>query len=374
MDAIFSDASFLGNVSFSMAHFSKDALFLKAAFGGDVDFQGALFNRQPYFIEAEFKGRSTFASAFFRGGADFRQCNFNGTADFAFAQFGSVAVFVRAMFGREAVFSGAVFSADAFFAGSAFKDYVRFSGEDSRPFNTESLVGFQHSRIDRPDRVYFYVAALRPHWFIGADVRNFNFIDVKWIEGNVEEEILRTKKLIVPDSNESPKFLLSKVYRELASNAEANNRYEEASRFRYSAMECRRQEQWTGFSFWKRCWNRALAVLAQSKKYWIVSLFTRNWLHWSYWVFSGYGERICLAFLWLLAVWIVFAALYTWVGFTEELTFPRTLTYSLAVMSLQKPEPRPLTNWAHTLVTLETILGPVQAALLALAIRRKFMR
>jgi len=58
----------------------------------------------------------------------------------------------------------------------------------------------------------------------------------------------------------------------------------------------------------------------------------------------------------------------------QPLEFSRALTYSLAVMSLQRPEPRPLTNWAHTPVTFETILGPVQAALLALAIRRKFMR
>jgi hypothetical protein len=33
-----------------------------------------------------------------------------------------------------------------------------------------------------------------------------------------------------------------------------------------------------------------------------------------------------------------------------------------------------ITVTAQTLVTLETILGPVQAALLVLAIRRKFMR
>ena len=37
-------------------------------------------------------------------------------------------------------------------------------------------------------------------------------------------------------------------------------------------------------------------------------------------------------------------------------------------------EPRVATNAVQSLVLLETILGPVQAALLALAIRRKFMR
>ena len=56
------------------------------------------------------------------------------------------------------------------------------------------------------------------------------------------------------------------------------------------------------------------------------------------------------------------------------LKLPRALTYSTAVMTLQKPEPRPATTAAQTVVLLETILGPVQAALLALGIRRKFMR
>ncbi len=60
--------------------------------------------------------------------------------------------------------------------------------------------------------------------------------------------------------------------------------------------------------------------------------------------------------------------------FGEPLRLGRSFTYSLGVMSLQKPDPKPLTDTAHALVTLETILGPAQAALLALAIRRKFMR
>jgi hypothetical protein len=56
------------------------------------------------------------------------------------------------------------------------------------------------------------------------------------------------------------------------------------------------------------------------------------------------------------------------------LKFSRALIYSAAVMTFQKPEPRAATTAAQTVVLLETILGPVQAALLALAIRRKFMR
>ena len=57
-----------------------------------------------------------------------------------------------------------------------------------------------------------------------------------------------------------------------------------------------------------------------------------------------------------------------------RMTFSEALVYSAGVMALQRPEPRPATTPAQTIVLLETILGPVQAALLALAIRRKFMR
>ena len=142
-------------------------------------------------------------------------------------------------------------------------------------------------------------------------------------------------------------------------------------------MDLARRTKWKGWAFWKT-----------------------DWLHVLYWAVSGYGERILRALAVLAAVWFVFVLLYTRVGFAQQSTkasneggssatatsmtiedrigqpleFSRALTYSLSVMSLQKPEPRPLTTTAQTLVLLETILGPVQAALLALAIRRKFMR
>lgn len=48
--------------------------------------------------------------------------------------------------------------------------------------------------------------------------------------------------------------------------------------------------------------------------------------------------------------------------------------YSLGVMTLQKQEARPAYKTTRLLVLIETVLGPVQTALLALAIRRKFIR
>lgn len=118
-------------------------------------------------------------------------------------------------------------------------------------------------------------------------------------------------------------------------------------------------------------------------------------LGWWYWLASGYGERVLRAFVMLLVVWWGFALIYFGAQCTDSPlsdgqvcveweqkegapspreTFPRSLAYTLNVMTLQKPEPRPASPAAQMLVTLCTILGPVQAALLALAIRRKFMR
>jgi len=47
--------------------------------------------------------------------------------------------------------------------------------------------------------------------------------------------------------------------------------------------------------------------------------------------------------------------------------------YSFKVSILQKPEPKPEGLLGSALVSLETVLGPAQAALLALALRRRFM-
>ena len=43
-------------------------------------------------------------------------------------------------------------------------------------------------------------------------------------------------------------------------------------------------------------------------------------------------------------------------------------------MTLQKPEPKPLGFWTTLIYSVELVLTPIQLGLLALAIRRKFMR
>jgi hypothetical protein len=347
--------------------FNAKVDFSYAKFEWEADFSEAIFNAEAVFFDSRFMKGADFNEAVFGAGADFRDIGFSRTLDFGEA---------------------------------TFKSYVKFEGHNrNRELTCQSSLDFQHARIEHPELISFHTSTLRPHWFINVDLRRFVFSDVNWDldVSSFEEETVRLTKSHVS----SPHRLVAISFRQLATNAESNNDYSQASEFRYLAMESQRQEmdpiwkeEWYEFAFWR--------------------------LDWWYWATSGYGERIARAFLMLFGIWVVFTLLYLKVGFTrleikseikppnpsvvianakesgeeaapneasdpdpeqrkpdeigEPLPFKRALTYSLEVMSLQKPEPRPLTNWAHTLVTLETILGPVQAALLALAIRRKFMR
>ena len=392
-DAGFASASFSADVYFSDVSFSADAYFMSARFGSKADFISATFCSAANFSNAAFNTNSDFSNATFTFRAIFVRTKFSGFARFVSTKFCAAAEFSSAIFMAEAEFTFAVFSNTAdfslakfnkvgYFDSTVFNDSVRFFG-DARERDSNNTVhiwetaagkeptlDFQHARIEKPNKVAFHTVALRPRWFVNVDSREFIFTDVSW-----EWNVIRIEAEIESLTNKnvsSPHRLLAIACRQLAENAETNNRYEEASRFRYWAMDLARHYKWAGARFWKT-----------------------DWLHILYWSVSGYGERMLRALGWLLVVWVIFAAVYTRVGFTQQtpklsiensvstigedrigqpLEFSRALTYSLAVMSLQKPEPRPLTNWAHTLVTLETILGPVQAALLALAIRRKFMR
>jgi hypothetical protein len=321
-----------------------DFKFYGVWFPDAVSFQGVEFTTHADFSGATFSAAVDFDAAHFRGWATFRQTTFCAEADFSYVTFSNRVDFTLAI----------------------FKDQVKFAeGKIWRTFGDNSRLTFAFARIEKPERLSFHTLPLRPHWFVNVDARKFEFVDVNWNWRNIS---IRDEIQAI-GYDVSAHRLLAIACRNLAINAEENHRYEEASRFRYMAMEARRLEHLFSFAPWR--------------------------LSWWYWLASGYGERVWRAFVVLIAVWLVAAALYTQVGFVrweprvsseqeawearrdevgQPLRWQRALTYSLGVMTLQKPEPRPATDAAQAVVMLETILGPVQAALLALAIRRKFMR
>ncbi len=382
--ADFRDATFVGEdgtdietirAAFGLATFKQGAYFRSVRFGSKASFTSAKFEGAADFELGAFLAGADFFGATFNASADFEHVKFCGDADFATVTFGERASFVSAIFEaftyfRMATFNGetdftkTTFKEGLVFEGAILRDHVRFEGRGIQSLPEASAVDFQYARIEQPGHVSFHTLTLCPHWFVNVDARRCVFINVRWT-GSLSEDIQSSERLNLQSANR----LLSLAYRQLAVNAEENHRYEEASRFRYWSMDTLRLERWRGFAFWK--------------------------LSWWYWLLSGYGERVSRACSTLLVVWFLFAVLYTQVGFArwqpaltsesdlalakrdevgEPLEWPEAATYSLGVMSLQRPEPRPTTPVAQGLVTLETILGPFQSALLALAIRRKFMR
>jgi len=178
--------------------------------------------------------------------------------------------------------------------------------------------------------------------------------------------------------------------RRLASNAEKNDSFDEASSFRKIALETERLERkekqrtWLNnlskvFSKEVYCSNFFSDSSVAANKCWsLIKTFPSDVLHFLYRIFSGYGERWFRAFCWLIAIWLFWAFLYATpiCDFTEKekYSFSHWIGYSLNVITLQRPEPKPANAFTMILLGLEVLFAPLQTALLILAVRRKFMR
>lgn len=413
--ADFDESVFSQHASFWPTRF-RDVAWFRAAKFGSARFSGSTFGGEAVFSSCNF-GPVWFGATFTKK-ADFFSARFDDVAYFSWARFDKLARFTLGTFGGEARFGSATFTGETDFSGATFRDSVVFSAEHGKGgFGDSASCDFQHARFERSERVSFHTLTLRPHWFLNVDPRKFGFVAARWpvilshdfIESEIgqlqkreemeKEESLRQRaqrlrnaerigdewaiEEMEEDQAEAAQasnpaerkasfhHLLSVTCRHLAVNAEENHRYDEASDFRFWSMELRRKEGRTA--------GRRLSIRV---------------LHNLYRYLSGYGEEIGRAFLIVLGICLLFAYFYIHVGFvrlapaptpetgtymndevgTPLRTIKEACLYSLAVMTLQRPEPRPLTTAAKFAVLAETIFGPIQAALFALAVRRRFMR
>lgn len=313
-------------------YFTKDANFNSATFNGEADFSKVTFNGEASFTFATFSNLAAFGFVIFSGAVDFSFSVFNGFTLFRATQFKKQVCFLA----------------------TQFKDYVKFWREqmDEEMFGGEATLTFDSLRIEKPERLSFHSVKLRPHWFINTDSRKFEFVHVNWgnIAKELKNELISAQRLLKQENSSSADRLLSTAYRQLAVNAEDNNRYTQAAQLRYNSMDLQRKEKWCGLNIF-------------SLDFW-------------YWTLSGYGERILHATVALFVILATFAFLYTKVGFVPDnpLGWRQAIIYSFGTALLQKLEPRPFTLSAQACVIAEMFLAPLQAALLALAIRRKYMR
>lgn len=378
-EASFLESIFDGAASFSNTHFKSELVFSgvtvkstadfsKSTFEAFVDFSATEFVLGANFRESAFNGPALFATEF-GSSANFSGVDFSGWAEFNDSEFKDGATFIGTTFSKLADFTDTTFDGNVSFDLAVFSESAKFGKPDGgrEVFGDNARVSFDYATIENPHRFSFHSMRLKPGWFFNLDCRKFDFTNVSWFKIGIDENY---------EPFGQAHKLMRITYRQLAVNAEENHRYREASDFRYLAMDVHRFErakpgqfQWHKVAFWE--------------------------LTWWYWLASGYGERVFRAFVALLGIWLLFALLFTQVGIVaaeknslnnsedaksnaeirgRPLAFPRAVTYAAAVMTLQKPEPKPQTNSAQGAVLLATLFGPLQAALLALAIRRKFIR
>ena len=368
----FTAANFL-----SRSQRSKTIDFSGAQFRGEnTYFVGALLDSELIqFSDATFIGTNTlFIGAKFSGqNLNFSRTDFSAhNLVFTGAKYGSkLTRFAKTKFNSEVTsFDNTAFSgADVLFDEARFKGKVTFlktsklltfTGEEE-VFGSRTWVQFDHCWIDEQELLTFSNVLLHPGWFINVDIRDVVFTDVKWYgmpggpKGTIRREIYALKERNV----ESPHALLAQACRRLSANAEDQHEYPLANEFHYWSMEAQRKEgPFSKFAPWR--------------------------LTWWYWALSGYSERPARAAIWLLFILVGFAGFYMLEGpeGVRKLSQAHVISsvwqsvvYSLGVMTrLRGTIPISEDASIRAAAILEGVLGPFQIALLALALRRKFMR
>lgn len=348
-------------------------------------FEYIYFSDRVNVSQHEFNSEANFSGCKFIQDADFIDVSFNERAIFRDAVFMQDIWFAHATFVKTIYFSNSVFESDSefmlvntyneekmYFTSAVFKSEVIFDDFNTLN-NTKVKLHLDDVRFEKPERVSFKNSRLYPNWFVNVNSRKFMFHNIDW--ENADENKLSTKAEIrvLEDCHIYPKRyrLLTIACRQLADNYEENNHFEQASNFRRMAYESKRLEEFRGFKIWS--------------------------LHWWYWLSSFYGESWArAAFILFLLVLLVFPFIFTTrvfqvcptdqpvtISMAENKCVHRNLDIldgsailqSLATATFQTTEYRkPITGWGEFWIIIEKIFVPIQAALLLLAIRRKFMR
>lgn len=335
-DYNFHGCHFPSGFEFSQPEFNESLNFMEATFNGEVVFSGKFIGELDFRHSTfEKESKLIFRYCDLRGGLDLRNAHIRGQVRFE---------------GGESMST----------VDGNFIDVLHlvFDGD-------KSWLDLQNVIIEQPEHVVFHTVRLQPNWFVEVDCRKFVFTDCRWLghDGKTVNTIDEVDSVYMKNGvlfPVNPHALLTKTCLQLAENYDSNKDYETSSLFWKMANDSKRYSEYWGYKIWS--------------------------LNWWYWLLSFYGESWKRAAFWFLLLIILFAIGYkshfshfvslsrTETQQSVSLDYRDSLIYSLRTGTLQKPDPQPTSKFAKTLVATESILVPLQAALLALAIRRRFMR
>lgn len=409
-------------MDFSYAHFTKETKFTSTKFKNRIDFSYACFAEIVYFNWAEFHLETNFFHAHFLKNAWFYKTEFQKRVDFGQATFESKTFFHETNFVGEANFSSAKIFDNISFKSATFQDYASFDGHSSHEqFTEKTIFEFQYTRFRKPELISFHSMNLSPNWFVDVDSRKLIFINSIWnLDIKREIKTLESRGIYYPEK------LLRIACQQLSTNMEENNLYDEASKFRQIALEMEKAEKSESLRQSFKAFSKRESYKVESKGYLGIFLrLTKNFfvrifnllLHYFYKITSFYGESWILATFMLLSIFVISSMLYSLpissfnISQSETDYFDKLVTtkspspspsddgiekkifevadtaekyrslklneaviYSFQVGTFQSPDTKPSNIFAKVFVAIESILVPLQFALLALAIRRKFMR
>lgn len=196
--------------------------------------------------------------------------------------------------------------------------------------------------------VTFNNVDLRESKLVGNAVTRMNFTNVRWARrfgrNVLYDEVAMRKGEAIPVSNLKETYqILKQKYHEKGDNATAGD-------FHYGEMEMRRREYG-----------------------WPKRVLSPEFL---YWALSGYGIGYIRALFVLFLLVLLFAGLYLWsdsAAFSAR--FSESLLFSIQVTTLQRPSvPVGFALMGRWLHTAQMVLGPLQIALFALALRMRLKR
>lgn len=329
----FSEVTFEGRTSFRETIFKSGASFHLSTFEF-VDFEGATFEKDVSFHDCRFDGDCVFRAKFV-GGARFELAKFSGEADFASSAFESTAIFTKSQFRSRAIFA-------------PVRDEVLFIRCPEVRFNSVIL--------DRSDLTVFRDANLTKASLLHTDVTKVFFSSVTWPKRFVLWDDAKTAN----EKMRRPHGALEQLYRQLKVNYQSRGDYPGGGGFHYNEKKLRRE-----------------SLSPRKGDWWLLSLY--KWL-------GGFGERALPPALWFFGVLCVAAGAYSvfglvddngamisWCGGVEDCL--RALGYSLQVSFFSRPSDLKPAGFAGYMVqVVQSIVGPILLALLALVVRQKVKR
>lgn len=390
----FARARFLGEATFSNVNFER-VQFDGATFGGkttfaattfgDASFLHTTFEEDVEFSETTWRGSAQFSGSHFFDSADFKRASFLERASLRFrarsqlhmegARFpmgGRLVVAGAAVSLRGAVFGDGTDLIVAILVAELSLARTHFKGRASLNWNRPHLVDFQRADFDSPENVRIN-GNLSRALLHGTDLSRVTF-DSKFTLSTrrgrkvLFQEIAHSKADELPEHWRYPEDLdsLRRTYQQLKRNFESRKSNAEAGDFYYGEMEMFRRSS--------RGFHRSVHEL--------------------YKFCSGYGERagralwvfLLVVFLGSVAIALVPGAVPgalsgdSGIRFGQPLDWARlgqALLLSLRSAALLRGVPTAdyQASWVGTLVfTVLSILGPLQLAMLIIALRRLMKR